>query len=182
MSNQRPKPILLVFSPLALNIDASGVHKIHDAAESFGNGWLLDVLYNLPADYITATSQVAALKQNRGRDEVFDPGLHQLRQLSWVGKNRQTSTESTCLSFPLPNKVLIPLAVVGQLIQYAEFVNRTCTGYAPRPPEVCHRVVQTLGCCTGLLAAFVASCSQTETQFRIYASAAIRLGMLIGCE
>lgn len=181
-SNRNPKPVLLVFGPLALNIDAAAVSKIREAAASSGHGWLLDHLSNLPADYTTAVSQLSCL---RARQESFndpDVGLAQLEQLSLAIKTGQPLAESKSLSFPLSNKVLIPLVVVAQLTQYAEFLARTCTGFAPKPPEVSHRALQTLGCCTGLLGAFVASCSKNESQFRMHAAAAVRLGMLIGSK
>nr|ALP31888.1 polyketide synthase 12 [Diaporthe helianthi] len=154
-SKQSAKPILLVFGPLALSIDAHAVAKVRECAASAGKGWLLDAVSNLPADYITATSQLPALKPNSARDLASDAGLSQLRLLSLFIKNGQPLvTESSLLSFPLPNKILIPLAVVAQLTQYAEFVDRTYTGYAPGSPD---------------------------SQFRTYAAAAIRLGMVIGC-
>jgi len=181
-STQNQKPVLLVFGSQALNIDAAAVSRIHEAAASSGHGWLLDNVSNLPADYTTAISQLPILRATQTTLDGSDVGLSQLRQLSLLIKTGQPLTESTSLSFPLPNKILIPLVVVAQLAQYDEFLTRTCTGYAPEPSELCHRALQTLGCCTGLLGAFVASCSRNETQFRIYSAAAIRLGMLIGSE
>jgi hypothetical protein len=181
-STRNQKPVLLVFGSQALNIDAAAVSRIHEAAASSGHSWLLDNVSNLPADYTTAISQLPILRATQTTLDGSDVGLSQLRQLSLVIKTGQPLTESTSLSFPLPNKILIPLVVVAQLTQYDEFLTRTCTGHAPEPSVLCHRALQTLGCCTGLLGAFVASCSRNETQFRIYSAAAIRLGMLIGSE
>lgn len=181
-SNANPKPVLLVFGPLALNIDAAAVSKIRDAAASSGHRWLLDDVSNLSADYTTAKSRLPSLRTGQGPPDGLDVGLSQLRQVSLAIKTGQPLVESEYLSFPLPNKVLIPMVLVAQLTQYGEFLARTCTGYATDPREACNRAIQTLGCCTGLLGAFVASCSKNESQFRINAAAAVRLAMLIGSK
>ncbi|KAJ5131411.1 Type I Iterative Polyketide synthase (PKS) [Penicillium bovifimosum] len=74
-------------------------------------------------------------------------------------------------SFPLPNILLTPLVVIAQLTQYWEY--RSIVGAN-------HAANETLGLCTGLLTAVVASSSTNPSQLQKYGGVAIRLAMAIG--
>ncbi|WDK23671.1 beta-ketoacyl synthase domain-containing protein [Colletotrichum graminicola] len=179
------KPLLLVFGALALSMDISSISRIREATSRSRQGWLQDIVSGLPADYTTCRSVLSSLGQDTS---CYEAGVEQLDDLTRFFSRDVTGQEAARLaasiSFPLPNKLLIPLVVVAQLTQYAEFLARTGIGHgqqSPGPdtaggtPEV-----EAVGCCVGLLSAFVASSSKNEAQFKMHAAAAIRLGMLIG--
>lgn len=178
------KPLLLVFGPLPLSIDISTISGICELANNSNQGWLLDISFNLVKDYSTARPVLSSLGQDKSCHET---GAAQLDSLSrFVDRNataQERARAARSISFPLANKLLIPLVLVAQLAQYGEFLVRAGMGHGLQSsgPESSDSVqVEAVGYCVGLLSAFVVTSSRNEAQFRMYAAAAIRLGMLIG--
>lgn len=164
-------PTTLLFGSLALSLDQYLFTQIRKAAmnnEDYVQ--LLAAIKELPNHWRTITSVLPSLGT--------DIGLEQLEDL----KDAFQTGRQLDISYPLPNKVLIPLSVLHHLTQYAEFVemnnmeldNRvdpfSVTGY--------HR--ESLGLCTGLLSAAAAACTSNREQFGKYGAVAIRLGLLVG--
>ncbi|KAI6485398.1 Type I Iterative PKS [Pyricularia oryzae] len=178
------KPLLLVFGPLPLSIDISTISGICELANNSNQGWLLDISFNLVKDYSTARPVLSSLGQDKSCHET---GAAQLDSLSrFVDRNataQERARAARSISLPLANKLLIPLVLVAQLAQYGEFLVRAGMdhGLQSSGPESSDSVqVEAVGYCVGLLSAFVVTSSRNEAQFRMYAAAAIRLGMLIG--
>ncbi|TLD07525.1 hypothetical protein PgNI_10831 [Pyricularia grisea] len=178
------KPLLLVFGPLPLSIDLSTISGICELANTSHQGWLLDITFNLVKDYTTARPVLSSLGQDKSCHET---GATQLDSLSRFVDRNATAQErarvARSISFPLANKLLIPLVLVAQLAQYGDFLVRAGMDHGLQssgPESSDSGRAEAVGYCVGLLSAFVVTSSRNEAQFRMYAAAAIRLGMLIG--
>ena len=87
----------------------------------------------------------------------------------------------THATFPLPNILLTPLTVIGQLVQYSRYLDaQSVPGDHENLFSVFKQDTQTLGHCTGLLSAFAVASSASRVQFEHYSSVAVRQAMLIG--
>jgi hypothetical protein len=171
----RPRPgrTLLLFGSLALSFDAAAFSQLcKTVVETEDHSWILKTIVELPQcwDAVTAALGVPTSQAEAGR-----------RQLEDLGDAFQTGKPLETL-FPLPNKVLVPLVVISQLIQYAAFLS--CTSSEPD-----HRIdhfasstqnTETLGFCTGLLSAFAVSSACSKEEFIKYGAVAVRLGMIVG--
>ncbi|KAI1074642.1 putative polyketide synthase [Whalleya microplaca] len=171
MIDHHDGPSILLFGSLALSLDTSAFEHVRKAViESDENAWLADVVRTLPQNYEIAISALPVLQSsgNFARKQLDDLS-------EAFNADRPLDT-----AFPLPNTLLIPLVVIAQLTQYAGFLRQTSLKEDSRGDvwDVNNR--ETLGLCTGLLAAFAVSSAHNADELQRYGAAAVRLGMLIG--
>ncbi|XXH04083.1 hypothetical protein Hte_010494 [Hypoxylon texense] len=164
--NLRTSPAVLLFGSLALSFDATAFHQLRKAITGTESlTWLLDALSNLADDCEVVLAAVPSLKQASVRDQLLDvrDALATGRSLRAVGR--------------LPNTVLVPLVVASHLTQYVALLEH---GGLTHQEFVAKGDGETLGLCTGLLAAFAVSSSHSEADLQRHGAAAVRLGMLVG--
>lgn len=161
-------PSLLLFGPLALSFDQGALDRLCEVVS--GNAeysWILDTLASLPEHWESITASIPSLKQ-------ADPRLK--KQLQDMRDTFQASKSWPDTGYPLPNTLLVPLAVAYQMTQYAAFINHTA-GWT----RLASADTETLGLCTGLLSAFaVSSAGGNKELFAKYGAVAMRLGLLVG--
>ncbi|KAI1378438.1 hypothetical protein F4677DRAFT_466143 [Hypoxylon crocopeplum] len=163
-----PGPTILLFGPLALSFDEAAFSQVRKTVvENEEFRWILDTIAEFPQIWKSLTSSIPSLKTAPGHKQLED-----LSDALRTGRPLETS-------FPLPNKLLIPLVIVSHLTQYATFVHNSSEGEVD-PFSTIDSDRETLGLCTGLLSAFAVSSAGSSEQFKKYAAVAIRLAMLIG--
>lgn len=154
---------LLLFGPIPLSFDAPTLNILHETVvEHAGNDWLIELIRTLPQTCETALSRLPSSYQAAGRLVS--------QQLTEVTTAFTLARPLDSITFPLPNTILIPLGVVTQLVQYAEFTQQTSFG----------EIREALGLCTGLLSAFAVASAHDNSELRRYGAAAVRLGLLAG--
>ncbi|ROV98483.1 hypothetical protein VPNG_08530 [Cytospora leucostoma] len=154
---------LLLFGSLTLSFDASKFNLLREVVvEHEDNTWLVDLIRTLPQACETALPQLPSSYQGRGHI-IAQQLLDATTALISAGPLDN-------LIFPLPNTILVPLAVIAQLVQYTEYKQQTSFVGAR----------EALGLCTGLLSAFAVASSHDSHDFRIYGAVAVRLGLLVG--
>ncbi|OTA64239.1 putative polyketide synthase [Hypoxylon sp. EC38] len=159
-------PAVLLFGSLALSFDAAAFHQLRKTiTETESLTWLLNTLSNLADDCEVVFTAIPTLKQTHIHDQLLDirDALTTNRSLRIVGR--------------LPNAVLIPLVVATQLTQYMVLLEH---GSLTHEDLVAKRNNETLGLCTGLLAAFAVAGSNSQDDLEKHVSVAVRLGMLAG--
>jgi hypothetical protein len=151
------RPVCLLFGPQSLAITES-LFFIHDALQTTPSlNFLMPVLKELPSLWTVITSAWPALSQV--------PGAAQLNVLGRLGQGGPPSSPDLAL-----NVLLTPVTVLRQIIEYwtaQEHIGE-------------HHVVDAQGFCVGFLAAAAVSCSKGASDFRVVASAMIRLSVGIG--
>ena len=164
---------VFLFGSLSLSFDALAFAQVRKAiANDERNSWLVNAARQLPQDLETILSGLHSLNNSntRARKQLAD--LHN----AIIG-GRPLDTP-----FPLPNTVLIPLVVIEQLSQYADFARQKGDERSGTPdgwPAI-EADTKSLGLCTGNLAAFAASIARSWGDFQKYGAAAVRLGLLVG--
>jgi hypothetical protein len=169
----RQGPTLLLFGSLSVSFDAAALTQLHKAiTDTDGQRWMLEVIEELPGWWraVTDVLQIPTSQAEAGQKQLED-----LKGAFATGRQLTTS-------FPLPNKILVPLVVMLQLAQYAAFLARTAAEVDGRVDMFAASAptTETLGLCTGLLSAFAVSSAGNREQFARYGAVAIRLGMLVG--
>lgn len=155
---------LLLFGGLILSQDASMLKQMRETVIAHGeHSWLMASIRALPKDYETALSHLPFF------DQATTTTINQA--LSDIVSSFLTASFEN-ITLPLPNAVLIPLAVITQLAHYADFTRQSSTGL-PVAKEA-------LGFCTGLLSAFAVASAHDTVDLQKYGAAAMRLGMLVG--
>ncbi|KAF5679762.1 polyketide synthase, partial [Fusarium denticulatum] len=169
-TSQGPSTLLL-FGSLPLSFDISSLNDLRKhLTEIEDNHWIAEATQNLTHDGEKALSAISSLNQASGR-----LGCRQLADLyEYLTTGRPLETP-----FPLPNTLLIPLAVASQLAQYAEFMRCQSSENSDGWVEPMTGM-ETIGLCTGMLSAIAVSASKDMTAFRHNGAAAIRLGLLLG--
>ncbi|KAI1102926.1 hypothetical protein F4804DRAFT_353299 [Jackrogersella minutella] len=161
-----PGPTILLFGPLALSFDEAAFAQVRKTVvENEHARWVLDTIAEFPQIWKSLTTSIPSLKTASGLKQLED-----LSDAFRTGRSLETS-------FPLPNKILIPLVIASHLTQYATFLQNSTEGDAFSTSKLDR---ETLGLCTGLLSAFAVSSSDDREQFKKYAAVAVRLAMLIG--
>lgn len=155
----------LVFGPQSLSFDCQIADRLHSQLSGDSRlYWIRDTLQDLSsiwqplADGIPIITQLDGEKHLRGLSGWLETG------------------ESKCLKWPLPNMVLTPLTVVLHLVEHQhrkKSKRQTQDSDLGGSSEV-------IGLCTGLLTSSAFSFSSDEEQFKMNASAAIRLATLVG--
>ncbi|GJN86551.1 type I iterative polyketide synthase [Purpureocillium lilacinum] len=167
-------PAVLLFGPLALSFDSTQLAKLRATVVGDSQlAWIPQTLGQLPRLWNNITATLPELED--------DTGHVKLSNLAEFFTSEQHSELN--ITYPLPNKLLIPLVVISHLTQYAAFIEQI-------NPEVDGRIdpfdggilngKESLGFCTGLLSAFAVASAQNRKDFEKYGAVAIRLGMLVG--
>lgn len=174
MSRQEaPHKTVLVFGPQALAFNQDSFHKLRASIVSGSTlGWVLSILEELPSLFDKLCAEFPELS--------VLPGVEQLQDLS--ERLNQDSSKSTSPLIRIPNIVLTPLCVISQLAAYYKHVKPSHTGLGGRQDTSIHPLAntETVGFCTGLLAALVVSLSTTDMELEHHGAIALRLAMLIG--
>jgi hypothetical protein len=165
-------PVLLVFGPQVLNFDAESFKQLCIRARPHYQ-WLLETVSTLPDAWNDISKSCPSLNHYNGAEK-----LKQLRE--WVLKG-EISEDQTLL--PSSNIILSPLVVIGQLIQYWEFLIAAFPRLKEDSTEQAIPITgnaETLGLCTGMLSAIAVACSSNLKELQEYGAVAVRLAMLTG--
>ncbi|KHN98032.1 Beta-ketoacyl synthase [Metarhizium album ARSEF 1941] len=166
-------PRVFLFGSLPLSFDHSEFRRIQNAISGDDRlSWILDVISDLPDAW-----QAVATALGVPGDRLVN-GYRQLVDV----KDAFNAGVGLMTPYPLPNKLLVPLATVDQLIQYMNFNKNVYAGQDNTVDWISRAASngETLGFCTGLLSAAVASSSKSSADFERYAASAVRLAVAIG--
>lgn len=162
----------LVFGSQILEFNAEWANGLRSTIfETSSLEWIVNVIRDLPEQWLVVTNQVPVLHS-------YDGGYSHLDALAlWMrtGKFEQ-------IALPLPNILLTPLVVATHFAQYARFL-QVLTPDGRHLDRLQYSVKQScgiVGFCTGQLSAAVLSHSSTWDDFQRYGAAAIRSAMAIG--
>lgn len=162
-------PMTLLFGPLALSFDEAAFAQVRKTvAENEEFCWAIETIAEFPQIWRFLTASIPSLNTTLALSQLED-----LSDAFRTGRPLETS-------FPLPNKLLIPLVVVSHLTQYVTFLRNSMEEIDIDPFSAFKLDKETLGLCTGLLSAFAVSSSGSSVQFKKYAAVAVRLAMVIG--
>lgn len=162
---------VLLFGSQALSFDEQAAHHLHTQIQcNTKHGWLQNAIRELP-ELWKAFTTTHSLPGCSATSQIF-ADLEM-----WLETGRfMTAT------FPLPNTLLIPFAVVSQLVEFGGWIESQLQQPAPHGISIgpSRSYAETFGLCTGLLAAVAVSCSRSDQEIEQYGAVAIRLAMLIG--
>ncbi|KAI8961031.1 hypothetical protein F5Y11DRAFT_367017 [Daldinia sp. FL1419] len=162
-------PVILLFGPLALSFDEVSFSQVRKTvAENDEFRWAFDTITEFPRILKSLTTSIPGLSTTSAFSQLED-----LSDAFRTGRPLDTS-------FPLPNKLLIPLVTITHLTQYADFFYSRTEGQHTGPFNASSSERETLGFCTGLLSAFAVSSADNYEHFKKYAATAVRLALLIG--
>lgn len=164
-----PGSVVLLFGSQALTFLDDSLDRLRSAIlSSPDHRWMKDVIQELPQTLSTYAISAPALR-NPKTQQPFT-GL-----VDWLNTGSlAVNTEA------LPNVILAPLTVLVQLTQYTQYLELTSAFTADGDSVGNHTQIHTLGFCTGLLASFVVSCSQSKSDLAKYGAVAVRLAALVG--
>jgi hypothetical protein len=162
---------VLLFGPHALSLDIKFFNNLYNHIHNEpGNGWILDLVSQLPYTWKSLTQSVPTLQHLNGEEllQVLNQGL------------RSGGIPESI--FPLPNILLTPLTVIVHLAQYTAFLKAALPGLGDTDelPASITENTESLGLCTGTLSFLAVGCSSSLLQLQHYGSVAIRIAMLIG--
>nr|UBX54556.1 poliketide synthase [Aspergillus sp.] len=162
------RPKAFVFGPQDLSFDIGSFNKLH--ARLRDHKWVYDVIVDLPK-YWGSFSTGNPKFQHVNAGEL----LENLK--AWVSDGQVPKD-----AFPLPNVLLSPLVVIGQLLEYVAFLKAAFPnlGNNDEVPNPRFKDTEALGLCTGTLSAFVAASSSNIEEISQYGAVAVRLAMLVG--
>lgn len=156
---------ILLFGPQFTSFTTRSANELRSTLlDSPNHGWILDVVAELPSYWESATKAVPKLQGFSGLELLQDFN-------DWIcgGQFRH-------VSFPLPNVLLTPIAIISELIQYASYLEHESLEI-----DMHHKTnIETLGFCTGLLSAIAVASSANHHDVAQYGAVAIRLAMLAG--
>lgn len=159
-------PAMLLFGSLALSFNDAAFHQLRRTITgSKSLTWLLDTLSKLADDCDVVFACVPALNHAHVRDQLVD-----VRDALTTGRSLRTFGR-------LHNTVLAPLVVASHLAQYVDLLEHS---HITQEEFVSKGDRETLGFCTGLLAAFAVAGSHNQSDLEKYGAAAVRLSMLVG--
>ncbi|PKX99601.1 polyketide synthase [Aspergillus novofumigatus IBT 16806] len=128
--------------------------------------WVIDVLEELPAYWELLAKEIPAL--------CHCYGASKLRDLKGWFQTGNIPADA----FPLPNILLVPSAIVMQLVEYQRFAKLANVGR--KHSEAYYGNTEAFGLCTGLLSALAVAQSTTQEELHQYGAVAIRLAMVVG--
>ncbi|KID83470.1 Beta-ketoacyl synthase [Metarhizium guizhouense ARSEF 977] len=164
---------VFLFGSLPLSFDHSEFHRIQNTVRGDESvSWILKVVSELPELWQSVSAALGV------PSERVVEGYMQLVDL----KNAFNSGAALTTPYPLPNKLLVPLATIDQLIQYMSFHKNAYAGQDDEADWVSRATAkgETLGFCTGLLSSAAVSSSKSPSDFERYGSSAIRLAVAVG--
>jgi len=162
---------VLLFGPQALSFQEQSFHHLRSAIHSHrDNDWMRTVVAELPR-YVELFSQKIKKLQP-------SPALELLQSVAeWLDSDTPSPVPER-----LPNTILTPLVVLGQLAQYTQYVEVAHVdaglGSDRWSPQL--RRSETLGFCTGVLSALAVSSASNKADFQTFGAVAVRLATLIG--
>lgn len=170
MNKQTDGTAVLLFGPQALGFQEQAFHNLRsDIHCNPENAWMQTVVAELPQ-----YSKDFSRKLTKLRESAAPPLLQSLAE--WLNSDGPFP-----VSGDLPNALLTPLVVLGQLTQYTQYVKAAnfeaglgLDRWSPQPGRI------TLGFCTGLLSALVVSAASSKAEFERLGSVAIRLATMVG--
>lgn len=159
-------PAVLLFSSLALSFDTAAFHHLRKTVLGTNSlSWLTDSLSTLADECEIVFTEIPTLKRTHVHEQLLD-----LRDALATGRSLRVDGY-------LPNTLLIPLVVASHLAQYVALLERSGITHEEFVAKVDG---ETLGLCTGLLAAFAVASSHSKNDLEMYGAASVRLGMLVG--
>ena len=162
---------VLLFGPQALSFDEEAFHQIRSSVRSSERyAWILEVIAELPK-WLSEIALACPHLQIGTEAELLND------LISWFDSGKTVQDAKL-----LPNIILNPLVVIGQLLDYSRYLQliTTETSKDDNVFTSAQHGGETLGFCTGFLSALAVSSSLGQQQLQEYGAAAIRLGMLIG--
>ncbi|KAF7184594.1 hypothetical protein CNMCM7691_005778 [Aspergillus felis] len=168
MSHITEKPRVPLFGPLAQGLDPETLLKTHKVLINleYDFQWVFDVLEELPAYWDLLTKEVLSISHCCGASKLRD-------LKGWFQTGNIPAD-----SFPLPNILLVPCAIVMQLVEYEEFAK--LANVETKYSKTSYGNADAFGLCTGLLSALAVAQSTTQEELHQYGAVAIRLAMVIG--
>lgn len=167
-SHPHLRPKAFIFGPQDLSFDIESFKKL--CSELHDHHWALDALAGLPKLWDNfAAGDRAAQQSNTGKL------LENLN--AWV-----LSTTTPEEAFPLPNVLLSPLVVIGQVIEHITFLRAAFPdlGEEEELPKSIMEDTETIGLCTGTLSALAVACSCNVADIQHNGAVGVRLAMLVG--
>ncbi|KGO69364.1 Male sterility, NAD-binding [Penicillium expansum] len=167
-SHPHLRPKAFIFGPQDLSFDIESFTKL--CSQLHDHNWALDALASLPKLWDNfAASDLAVQQSNTGKL------LENLN--TWV-----LSATAPEEAFPLPNVLLSPLVVIGQVIEYITLLRAAFPdlGEKEELPKPITEDTETLGLCTGTLSALAVACSCNVADIHHYGAVGVRLAMLVG--
>ncbi|QVM12109.1 Type I Iterative PKS [Coccidioides posadasii str. Silveira] len=164
-------PLILLFGSLPLSFDEASFTELRKTViEADSHDWILKAIAELPQCWRTIIAALPNLEDWSA--------LNQLENLDFAFRTGQQLK----IPFPLPNALLIPLAVISHLAQYTAFLHSNQLDLDNKSDHLLDSKhgAETLGFCTGLLSAFAVSSATHREEFVKYGAVAVRLGLLIG--
>jgi hypothetical protein len=163
----------LLFGPQALSFSTDSLETLRAyITESEDCQWMLDTISELPVHWKALVARFPKLQEIAGEKLLND-------LKSWFQGGAIDHA-----NFQLPNILLTPLVVLTQLTQFSRYLSLTLSSASAQAQDLHNafsgRNVQTVGLCTGLLSASVASSSRDRATFCRYGAVAVRLAMAIG--
>ncbi|KAH1614543.1 hypothetical protein KXX21_001429 [Aspergillus fumigatus] len=130
--------------------------------------WILETLRELPEWWAKASAALPIL-QDQGGSQLLT---------AWADDFNHSNPPSPApdLGFPLPNIILTPIVAISQLVQYQQY----CEQQPHARTSASGGRFETVGFCSGTLAAIAVASSPSVSQLDRYGRVAIRLAMLIG--
>lgn len=168
MSHITGKASVPLFGPLAQGLDPGTLLKTRKLLidPEYDFQWVFDALEELPAYWDLLAKEIPSLGHCRGASKLRD-------LKGWF----QTGSIPAD-AFPLPNILLVPSAIVMQLVEYEPYAK--LENGERKHPEAYYGNADAFGLCTGLLSALAVALSTTEDELHQYGAVAIRLAMVIG--
>ncbi|KAL4812713.1 hypothetical protein BDW67DRAFT_188396 [Aspergillus spinulosporus] len=162
------RPKAFVFGPQNLSFDIGSFRKLH--AQIQDHQWVRDVLVDLPKYWNGFSAGDPKLQH------VNAEGLLESLK-AWISNG-----DVPMDAFPLPNVLLSPLVVVGQLVEYLAFLKAAFPNLGKNDdmPSLISEDIEALGLCTGTLSAFTVASASTIEEIHQHGGVAVRLAMLAG--
>jgi hypothetical protein len=160
-----PPTTVLLFGPQVTSFTPKSANELRSTLlNSPDHGWILDAAAELPSYWESAAKAVPGLQGFSGLELLQDFN-------EWIRGGRFQHA-----SFPLPNILLTPIAIIVELIQYTKYLEHENLDVERHPKMN----LETLGFCTGLLSAIAVASSANRHDVVRYGAVAIRLAMLAG--
>lgn len=167
-AHSHPRPRAFIFGPQDLSFDIGSFKNLH--SQLWNHQWALDALASLPKLLDEFSASEPTVQQSNTRQPLEDLN-------AWIAGGAVPDE-----AFPLPNVVLCPIVVIGQLVEYMAFLAAAYPNIRERDdlPKSITEDTETFGLCTGTLSAFAVACSSNIADIQRYGAVAARLAMLVG--
>ncbi|KAL6230185.1 hypothetical protein BDW75DRAFT_245050 [Aspergillus navahoensis] len=162
---------VLLFGPQALSFNEKSFTELREAVlNDTDNRWVIDAVSQVTSTWGKFVERFPQLQAIEGQQRLEDLS-------DWLNTGKITPAART-----LPNILLSPLVVIGQLTQFTKYLRLTQPN-ATSSDDIYAKIgpnTETIGFCTGLLSALTVATATSKAQFEQSAATAIRLATLIG--